>query len=155
MEVTILNNPLKIITVKGTFTVPETNSSNDIFVNIVPSYMDLTKGVWNLSLDSYAIKTNEGGKSKLDCVLEVSTNLVSAFEYQAGKSNYNSFSAPLGHMFGFGTTKSFDHFEKKWFTIDENASGNQLQLYIKQKQIFKVPKLNISYEITILFQRIK
>lgn len=155
MEVVVINNPLKVIKMKGTFKYPEDrNDANINYLEIVPSYMDLSKGVWNMSLDSYALKTNDESKH-LDCVLEVSTNFVNSFEYIQLTRNFQSVPAVLGHMYGFGTVKTFDHFEKKWFTVENTGFGNSLSLYLKQNEIFKTTFINVNYEITILFQRIK
>jgi hypothetical protein len=155
MEVLLINNPLKVIKIKGTFKDPEEqNHNNTNCMEMVTSYMDLSKGVWNLSLDTYALKTNDQSKH-LDCVIEVSTNFVSSFEYIKNTQNYQSVPAILGHMYGFGTTKTFDHFEKKWFTLENAGSGNMFSLYLKQNDLFKTTPVNANYELTILFQRIK
>jgi hypothetical protein len=155
MEVILINNPLKVIKIKGTFKDPEEqNYNNTNSLEIVTSYMDLSKGVWNLSLDTYALKSNDDSKH-LDCVLEVSTNFVSSFEYTKNTQSYQSTPAILGHMSGFGTLKTFDHFEKKWFTLENAGTGNMFSLYLKQNEIFKKTPVNLNYELTILFQRIK
>ncbi len=154
MEVVILNNPLKVIKIKGTFKDPENEHDNTNLLPLVTSYMDLSKGVWNMSLDTYALKSNNETKH-LDCVLEVSTNLVNSFEYIGHTQNFQSVPAILGHMFGFGSLKTFDHFEKKWFTVEDASMGSTLSVYLKQNAIFKTTLLDVDYELTILFQRIK
>ena len=155
MEVTIVNNPLKIIQCKGTFKESQNNpTQNSIFVNLIPSYMDVTKGVWNICLDSYALKSNT--ETPLQCVLEVSTNLVTSYKYNSDNyDTYESSAAIMGHMSGFGTKKTFDYFDKKWFTIDSLMIGPVLKVMLKQNDIFKMPTIDVSYNMTVLFQRIK
>ncbi len=115
--------------------------------------MDITKGVWNISLDTHAIKSNI--EAPLDCVLEICSNLVTSYKYTNENSDtYESTPAILGHMYAFSSKKSFDHFDKKWFTVDP-VFGPVLRLIIKQNALFKVNKIDLSFELTILFQRIK
>ena len=155
MEVTLLNNPLKIIKCRGTFK-EEPNKRNELFVSLIPTYMDITKGVWNMSLDTYAMKTNKTD-NPMNTVLEVTSNLVTSYKYNSENSDtFESTPAILGHMFGFGVNKSFDHFEKKWFTIENAyACGPMLRLMFNQNELFKTTPVDLTFEITILFQRIK
>ena len=74
----------------------------------------------------------------------VSTNLLTSYKYNCDNyDTYESSLAIIGHISGFETKKTFDYFDKKWFTM------------LKQNDIFKMHTIDVSYNMTVLFQRIK
>lgn len=151
MEVLVINNPLKIIKCSGTF--KEELNINEYYINLIPTYMDISRGIWNISLDTYCIKSTTA--TPLKCIVEVSTNLVTAYKYKGTNNDtFESIPAPLGHMVAYDTMKSFEHFEKKWFTI-ESGSGGAFKLMLSQNETMKEKDVNFQFEITILFQRIR
>ena len=77
-HVLLLNNPLKQITYTNTYTYDITKKveKSKFFVPVVTDYMELGKGVWNVSLDTYIIRNSDNGA---DTILDISTNLVNGF----------------------------------------------------------------------------
>ena len=149
--VKIISNPLKVVKVTGTFVQNSDSDTTPFYVPIIPAYLDITKGVWNMSLDSYCVKVHKPSTANL--VLEISSSAVTAYEELDQTGRHVSVSAPLGHIFLFSQDgqASFGPFEKKWFTVEENSHG--LYLFLKQNKLSKLPVLELDFEITVLFQR--
>lgn len=156
-HVWLLNNPLKQITYTNTYTYDSTKKieKSKFFVPIVSNYMELAKGVWNVSLDTYVIKN---GDCNADTILDVSTNLVNGFFFDKQKNTHETKHACLGKIF----LQNGPHlaiggpFEKKWFTIQSNREFLNFELYVKQNPLATMhTSLELDFEITLLFQRIK
>jgi len=143
----ILNNPLKIIKVKG-----KINKDKKIIpVNLVPAYMDLSRGIWNISLDSYCFKVIE--PAQLETVYEISATLCTTLEFGENQRQSSGL-ATLGHIDADCPKDRFlfAHFEQKWFTVD-NPNSTHFEVYCKAIDMTKQDNAEIELEITILFQR--
>lgn len=150
-EVRILSNPLKVVKCKGTFQEGQKDYFN---VPIIPTYMDLTKGVWCISLDTYTVKFNK--PDEIETVLEISSSVATNYEPLEETGRHVSSHTPLGHIYAVGSKDVclFGNFEKKWFLVEEHPFGF-VEIYIKQSSLCKVEKLEFSFEFTLLFQRQK
>lgn len=90
MEVVACYNPLKQLRFEALYKA----SSGSVFVEnehkwnitVVPEYMDLTTGIWNVTLDSYIYKLKV--PNKIDTVFDISTNLCTSYQTEA-KTNLN------------------------------------------------------------------
>jgi len=146
-SVQVINNPLKIVKVKGVI-----NKGNEFLnVNLVPAYMDLNKGIWNLSLDTYCFKVI--APAQLETVYELSTTLCTSIEVGDTYLPASGL-ATLGHIYAVAPkdTFLFGHFERKWFTID-NPNSSYFRLICKPIEMIKQDDSDIVVEITMLFQR--
>lgn len=146
-SVQIINNPLKIVKVTGIL-----NKDQDVLhVNLVPAYMDLSKGIWCLSLDTYCFKAI--APAQLETVYEISSTLSTSMQLGSTFLPVSGL-AILGHMYAVSPKDNFffGNFERKWFTID-NPNSSHFELICKQIGITKQETAQVSVEITILFQR--
>lgn len=159
MEVLACYNPLKQIRFEALYKA----SNGSVFVEhehkwnitVVPEYMDLTTGIWNVTLDSYIYKLKV--PNKIDTVFDISTNLCTSYQTEA-KTNLNrSVFTRLGciHAVSPLNLANFGPFEKKWFLVEPKE--RQFQLFINQNKmsVSNTPKLEVEFEISFLFQRIK
>jgi hypothetical protein len=157
MEVLACVNPLKQVRYVASYVAENKSSFEEIQnrwnVSIVPQYMDLTKGIWNVSLDSYVYKS----KTQIDTVFEISTNLSFCYESVQGTNLNKSALTRLGsiHSFSPGNVANFGPFEKKWFLVE--PADSQFELVISQNKlsIMRTPRLEVEFDLTFLFQRIK
>jgi hypothetical protein len=156
-HVWLVNNPLKQIIWEEKYIYNRNSKSEKIkfFVPIVQEYMDLSKGVWNVSLDTYVIKNLDYA---VDTVLDISTNLVSGIRINKSANTHESQNVCMGkiYLFAAPNTVTAGPFEKKWFTVQCGKEHSNFELYVKQN--FLADKLNsliLDFEISFLFQRIK
>jgi hypothetical protein len=124
MEVLSCLNPLKQVRYRSVYKAQNRLSNyeeieNKWSVNIVPQYIDLTKGVWNVSLDSYVYKVSLPQVGTIDTILEVSTSLCTSYQSIAGKNLDKTVCTRLGsiHVYSKANLANFGPFEKKWFMI--------------------------------------
>lgn len=162
MEVLACSNPLKQIRHVASYEASY-DSSTSIFlenknkwnVNIVPQYMDLTQGIWNVSLDSYIYKLKK--PIRVDTIFEVSTSLCTSFESVQGKNLNKAVFTRLGsiHAISPANISNFGPFEKKWFLVEPAES--EFELFITQNKMsqMQIPSLVVEFDISFLFQRIK
>lgn len=153
-EVKILSNPLKVVKVSGVYEEKSTTTNDNYFnIPVVLPYMDISKGIWNLSLDTYIVKAKK--PDQIETVVEVSSSGVTSYEFVEETGRHMSIPAPLGHIYTVVPKDNFifGSFDKKWFTIDDTSFG--LQLFLKQSKLSKVDELKFDFEITMLFQRQK
>lgn len=146
-SVQILNNPLKIIKGKG-----QINKDNEIIhFNLVPAYLQLNRGVWNMSLDTFCFKVI--GPSQLQTVYEISSSLCTCLQLGENLMPISGL-ATLGHMFALceKNTFMFGEFERKWFTVD-NPNSTFFDVICKPIDMTKQVDADIQLELTILFQR--
>lgn len=92
MEVFVLENPLKTIKVS----TPVNQKCDKVTVNLVPAYLDILDGAWEVSLDTHCYKVIE--PSQLDTVYEISTNLVNGIQLDKNTNCLTSNQIVLGHM---------------------------------------------------------
>ena len=149
--VKIISNPLKVVKFTGTFVQKSGSESAPFYLPIIPAYLDVTKGVWNMSLDTYCIKVKKPTDANL--ILEISSSAITAYENLDLTGRHVSVAAPLGHIYIItqGDQTVFGPFEKKWFTVEENSHG--IDMFIKQNKLSTLPILEFDFEITVLFQR--
>jgi hypothetical protein len=154
MEVTLVNNPLKQVKFKGTYKIDGQTEDNKFHINIVPAYMDLNKGIWNVALDTYCYLVKE--PNQLETVFDVKTSLVTGYEYLPNSNQHISTSVTLGNIYAVAlkTTSFFGNFDRKWFTV-ENGSGYGFELILNQHYLTKQVKVEMEFEVSFLFQRIK
>lgn len=153
----LLNNPLKQITCNHTymFDINTKNETSKFFVPVVKEYMDLSKGIWNVSLDTYVFKNSE---TAADTILDVSTNLVSGFLFDKTKNTHETKNVCLGKVFLVSPPHLVvgGPFEKKWFTVETNREFSNFEIYVKQNNLaIEHNSLQLEFEISLLFQRIK
>jgi hypothetical protein len=159
MEVLACYNPLKQIRFVAAYKANNgsklVETENKWTVNIVPQYMDLTKGIWHVSLDSYVYKCNS--PLKIDTIFEISTSLCTSFESIQGTNLNQSVFTRLGsiHAFSPANLCNYGPFEKKWFLVE--PADSQFQLFITQNKmsVINVPSVEVEFDISFLFQRIK
>ena len=152
-----LNNPLKQILFTNNYTYNSNSKSekNQFFVPTVKEYMDLSKGIWNVSLDTYVIKNLDYA---VDTVLDISTNLVSGIKFDKLRNTHESSNACLGKIFLYVSPNMHfsGPFEKKWFTVQSGRDFANFEFYVKQNPLAtKETSINFDFEISFLFQRIK
>lgn len=156
-HVLLLNNPLKQITCTNTYTYNNTNKleKSKFFVPVVRDYMELAKGVWNVSLDTYVIRNSDNAA---DTILDISTNLVNGFYFDKLKNTHETKYACLGKIF-LQNAPNYTiggPFEKKWFTVQSNRDFLNFELHVKQNPLVTMHNsFELDFEITLLFQRIK
>jgi hypothetical protein len=162
LGVVVLNNPLKQVVWSGTYTFSrnQKDEQSKFFIRMVKEYMDLSKGIWNVTLDTYIVKSTL--PDPVDTVLDVSTNLVSGFQSDQKTNTHESKNVCLGKMFLITSQgqATGGPFEKKWFTVASGREFSNFELHIKQNPLAVKPKdhgiaYNLDFEITLLFQRIK
>lgn len=159
MEVLACYNPLKqirfVTLYEASYNSKLVENEYKWSVNICPEYIDLTRGIWNVSLDSYVYKCRE--PRKIDTIFEISTSLCSSFEQIQGTSLNKSVCTRLGsiHTFSDAGLSNFGPFEKKWFLVEE--SDSRFELYITQNKmsVMNVASLKVDFDISLLFQRIR
>jgi hypothetical protein len=172
MEVLLLNNPLKQIICTGKYTL-EVAYANPIlksprqekeeskhYIKLVKEYMDLSKGVWNVTADTYVYRINKPNSSSgydADLTLDVSTNLVTGYSVDNETNTHQSRPVCLGQFSATSTAASWrGSFEKKWFTVDTGREFFNFELYVQKNQLAVYgPLYDIDFEISFLFQRIK
>jgi hypothetical protein len=117
--------------------------------------MDLTQGIWNVSLDSYIYKLKK--TIRVDTIFEVSTSLCTSFESVQGKNLNKAVFTRLGsiHAISPANISNFGPFEKKWFLVEPAES--EFELFITQNKMsqMQIPSLVVEFDISFLFQRIK
>ena len=153
----LLTNPLKQVICRNTYTYNMNSKSEEskFFVPVVKDYMDLSKGIWNVSLDTYVIKTNHNAA---DIVLDISTNLVSGFLFDKKKNTNESRNVCLGKIFLVSPPYMVTGgpFEKKWFNVQTNREFSNFEIYVQQNALsHPLTSLELEFEITFLFQQIK
>lgn len=88
----MLKNPLKTIKIKC-----QINKDNEAeIVTLVSDYLDITEGVWEVSLDTYCYKVNS--PDFLETVYEVSTSLCTGCELDKSTNEYRTNNTVLGHI---------------------------------------------------------
>jgi hypothetical protein len=156
------NNPLKqlkfaetYLAVDGQILQRYTEVQKEWQVSIVPHYMDLSKGVWNVALDSYFFKIK--APADVNTILEVSTSLVTSHETVPGQNRFRPYQTKLGtiHVIGRQGDVNFAPVYPKWFTVERRDTSFQLEISQHPMSIFAVERLEIDFELTFLFQRIK
>ena len=170
MEVLLINNPLKQVHFTGSYVAKfgrvQSKGLNkfveekDFRVNLIPHYMDIQKGVWNVTLDSYMYQCKTSSAYE-NTVLDISTSLVTSYITDVKTGCVKSRPASLGRIYITRTAPNQamgchgGSFEKKWFTIEQQQES--FQVTIKQHEFCVVPLdiLEIDFEISFLFQRIK
>lgn len=162
MEVLSCLNPLKQVRYRSVYKAQNRLSNyeeieNKWSVNIVPQYIDLTKGVWNVSLDSYVYKVSLPQVGTIDTILEVSTSLCTSYQSIAGKNLDKTVCTRLGsiHVYSKANLANFGPFEKKWFMIDNVKNHFDLNVNAHELSFTRYSKIEIELDISLLFQRIK
>lgn len=159
MEVLACYNPLKqirfVTLYEASYTSNLIEKEYKWSVNICPEYIDLTRGLWNVSLDSYVYKCTQ--PRKIDTIFEISTSLCTSFQQIQGTGLNTSVYTRLGsiHAFSDANLSNFGPFEKKWFFVEE--SDNRFELFITQNKMsaMNVAELQVHFDISLLFQRIR
>lgn len=152
-----VQNPLKQVICNNTYTYNITSKSENskFYVPIVKDYMDLSKGVWNVSLDTYVIKNN--GARTADTILDISTNMVSGFLHNRKENTNNAQNICLGKIFLICPAHMTigGPFEKKWFTVSSNREFCKFEIFVQQNHLTTVQtSLELEFEMTFMFQRI-
>jgi|APCry1669189241_1035207.scaffolds.fasta_scaffold137567_1 hypothetical protein len=162
MEVLSCYNPLKQVRYRSVYKAQNVQSNyeeieNKWKVNLVPQYMDLTKGIWNVSLDSYIYKISSPQTVTFDTILEISTSLCTSYQSIAGKSLNKTVFTRLGniHVYSKANLANFGPFEKKWFMVDNVNNHFDLHVTAHELSFMRLPKIEIEFDISFLFQRIK
>jgi hypothetical protein len=145
--VQIVNNPLKIVKVTGKIN----GINNTLSAELVKGYLDLAKGSWVVTLDTYCLKVLN--PEHVDTVFELSTPLSNVMKFSQENLRPSSDFATLGHIYVncHKTDFSFGHFEKKYFPVD--SPSNRLQIVCKAIPMTQQSSQEIDMELTILFQR--
>jgi hypothetical protein len=152
-----VQNPLKQVICNNTYTynINSKSENSKFYVPIVKDYMDLSKGVWNVSLDTYVIKNN--GARTADTILDISTNMVSGFLHNRKENTNNAQNICLGKIFLICPAHMTigGPFEKKWFTVSSNREFCKFEIFVQQNHLSTVQtSLELEFEMTFMFQRI-
>jgi hypothetical protein len=169
MNVSILNNPTKVLMVSGKFMIEKSENENG-FLNssvvncpISVEYMDIRKGTWNVCLKDILIskQINFPEAEVIKEYLIVSTNIVDGkrlnnhkgleifnppFErilYESDKANYKAFSKPTWLTVSCPST----HFDLKFNFWPEFKPSDHFFSNISQ--------LTANVTATMLFQRLQ
>jgi hypothetical protein len=162
LDVSVINNPLKQIKFSATYKAENGHNLSSFdevqkswTVDVIPHYMDLKTGVWNVALDSYVYRLKT--PATIDTIFEISTSLVTSYEVVSVRNRYRPFYTRLGviHAVAPAAYTNFGPFDQKWFTVEKADSSFQLFISQHPMSIWTVPKVEVEFEILFLFQRIR
>jgi hypothetical protein len=145
--VSVVQNPLKVIKLSG-----KINKDNDCLRRqLINAYLDLSKGNWIMSLDSYSFKVFT--PEHLETVYEISSPFCTSISFDLQSRTAISDFALLGHIYAVCPKGQFyfGNFERTWFSID--IPSTDFKIICKQTQMTKQPNAEIDIELTVLFQR--
>ncbi len=170
MNVSIVNNPIKVVLISGTFNLKPSNNdlgfskSVSLETRISLDYLDIRNGTWNVCLRDICFQSaTSKDQTKLNHyfsgetenqIFTLSTNLVDG-KFINKNNSLQLFYPPLERFpFSLGL-KTFKH--PCWLTI--TSATPLVELYIDFFPIWRkkaaVPDITCNVTVTLLFQRLQ